>query len=317
MKAYTAKFGNPKSAENKKKGHKVVKVSGFRGVAVPGTTEKDVPWELERKYTDGQNLTAVEDEVGDGESEDFEGQLQDKFDDLANDDQNSYEKNVVGLSFEEIMKQAAAEEEAGEEVDAAAQARADMKRVTVGTAAADGDASDDQDALPRHRRSLRAESSNEDHKPSARGNTKGKKGGATATPPKVTTKPAASVRPRVASAVVAAKGQADIGNKTKPGTKATDLVAYSSTLMDEFKAAADDSVFFNPSSSCAQTRSITRYQATFWPMGAPRGVGAAEGPPKAAVSNRINTNKNIQRSDINYLETRTDTKQYTQTETYT
>ena len=43
---YTRKFGDPRSAKNKKLGHRICKMHGYKGVVVPGDNE-DLPWKIQ------------------------------------------------------------------------------------------------------------------------------------------------------------------------------------------------------------------------------------------------------------------------------
>ena len=59
--------GDPRAPENKKRGHKIRQVNGFKGVSVPGDNE-GVPWTLRRVRSSGLERQDELD-IGDPDSE--------------------------------------------------------------------------------------------------------------------------------------------------------------------------------------------------------------------------------------------------------
>ena len=101
--AHEKKFGNPNAAENKDRGHKVTTIHGVKGVSVP-TCDPDEPWEIERRLEDCTELEQTNQEAGTSESEDFEGEMQQKYDDVVEEEQAAYDQAVVGQTFEALMR---------------------------------------------------------------------------------------------------------------------------------------------------------------------------------------------------------------------
>jgi len=109
LKLYENNFGNPKSAKNKKLGHKVTMFGEHRGVLVPEATDFNKPWDVEVGYLDE---TALEEELAvqlSDDSEDFPDELQNKYTDLVAADDRTFANACVGISYEDMMAKIAAE----------------------------------------------------------------------------------------------------------------------------------------------------------------------------------------------------------------
>jgi hypothetical protein len=155
MQLYKDEFGDVNSVANKKAGHKKSVIHGFEGVIVPGAAEQTTPWEVERKWSTANHLKEVVDEVKSDDSEDFEGQLEQKYDDLKAEDARLYKKVCVGKSYAEILADAQAAEDAVED------AGADDKEGEVPATIVESDA-EEVEVVARTGRGLRVMSSNED-----------------------------------------------------------------------------------------------------------------------------------------------------------
>ena len=85
---YKKVFGDPKSALNRRRGHKVCSVANgtIRGVAVPKEMPKDEPWDLDTEYIDKLGLEDELEVRGSQDSEDFEGEMEQKYRDMAQQD---------------------------------------------------------------------------------------------------------------------------------------------------------------------------------------------------------------------------------------
>ena len=65
--------------KNKKLKHRTITLHGYDGVAVPGDTNEDVPWDIQRAFGSGLVKSDTIDSLEQGEEELFKDQLQRKF----------------------------------------------------------------------------------------------------------------------------------------------------------------------------------------------------------------------------------------------
>jgi len=280
---YEAMFGDPKSEKNKKLKHRVITLHGHEGVAVPGDTNQDVPWDIQRAFGSGLKKSDIVDNIEAGEEEDFKDQLQRKFDEMKAIDSDEYAKACSGASFSELMnmvKQKTEQEEAAAKV-AKEKAAATMQPAEVASSSAgqaqeqpplltDNESSSDDGGILLSRRALVVLTSDEKTPPGpARSKvlTRFAKrspklgGGIVAKPNKKATGGGNNATGGTTSkAAGKAKAVALAGKPTMSKAKHnTNLTEYSEKLILEFFAATKDSVFFNEATKLAQTRSIIRY----------------------------------------------------------
>jgi len=109
---YVVRFGHPKSAENKRRGHRVATFGGRRGVIVPGEEDTSVPWDIENKYLDETVLSTELNRQESGDDDDFDDELQQQYDAITAKDDNEFERLCQGQSFAEMMREIAEQEEA-------------------------------------------------------------------------------------------------------------------------------------------------------------------------------------------------------------
>lgn len=111
LEVYTRRFGNPKSKDNRAKGHRVVNIAGKSGVAVPNGEDPDLPWDLERVYEQGHQLESVLAERDEDDNpEEFADELSTMQADLQTSADADYAAAVQGQSFEAMMESLAAED---------------------------------------------------------------------------------------------------------------------------------------------------------------------------------------------------------------
>ena len=95
---YEKRFGNPKSKDNKKRGHQIVKAHGVKGVIMPPA--EDEPWEVETSYGSAlEKKTMVHDDAD--ASDASESEASNKFDDLVEAQQEADTSMATGQSFQE------------------------------------------------------------------------------------------------------------------------------------------------------------------------------------------------------------------------
>jgi len=107
---YVKKYGDPKDPKNKKRGHKVVEIDGIRGVSFP--VPEDVPWELETRHVNetAHERTLMEQHSGD--EEDFSDEMEEKFEELKQEEEDFLAKATKGITYDELMQEIVKEEEA-------------------------------------------------------------------------------------------------------------------------------------------------------------------------------------------------------------
>jgi hypothetical protein len=274
MNLYKDEFGDVNSVANKKAGHKKSVIHGFEGVIVPGAAEQTTPWEVERKWSTELHLKEVVDEVKSDDSEDFEGQLEDKYDDLKAEDARAYRKVCVGKSYEEILADAQAAEDAVED------AVADDIEGEVPQTIVESDPEEVE--VARTGRGLRAMSSNEDDPKFSSARVKAtaaagipKANAATKASAKAKFLPKAAIKDRKLKPKAAievkplketpgsgskfAKIAEESGQAKKLGRKDVDFKQYADKLLIELSEAGESTVFCDPEKSMAQLRSVERY----------------------------------------------------------
>ena len=137
MDQYEAMFGNPKSTDNVRRGHKKTTIGKFKGVIVPGDDSFDKPWDLEVGYLDELALEEDLHVLGSQDDEDLPEELENKFNDMADAEDKDLAAACTGQSYESMMKEllAASDADGGDEEDvepddagrAAAEARRTQK----------------------------------------------------------------------------------------------------------------------------------------------------------------------------------------------
>lgn len=236
------------------------------------------------------NETALETTVGEKGGSASEGEFSDdlerQFGDMNDDADAAYKKACTGQSFEEMMR-AVAEAEAQKRADAGKSRNDDTR--TPGAQQAEADAaagckkvqdSDSSDGEPARRRVrvLSAESSDPvPPKPElsprvARtlpgGGTTGHKDQRAPRAQQGAAKPAAKAPASSSNAVKAEKDSAKAARPVVPPTAGagagrgkikTDTIKHAESLITEFGAVGQDSVWFNNETNSAQLRSIVRY----------------------------------------------------------
>lgn len=108
---YKKMFGDPKAPRNKKLGHKLTSMDGFRGVVVPAD-DGEGPWELERRS--GQRME-IDEEEDVGSSGGDEQLANSKFNDLKNEEAARYAELAVGAMQDVLNTMMLDEEEAQKE----------------------------------------------------------------------------------------------------------------------------------------------------------------------------------------------------------
>lgn len=100
--AYQKLFGDPRSRENRDKGHYITRKYGDAGVVVPGGDWK-TPWVIERAR--GSRIEKSE-ELHENASSDDEGIIDRKFNDLAREREEDHNTTCVGMVQSELAKHA-------------------------------------------------------------------------------------------------------------------------------------------------------------------------------------------------------------------
>ena len=87
-------------------GHKPVKFGRFKGVSVPATdTDPEVPWDIETAYMDEIGVHEELNRAETGDEEEFSDEMEDQFDDMAQDEDDRLASAVSGQSYESMMRQ--------------------------------------------------------------------------------------------------------------------------------------------------------------------------------------------------------------------
>lgn len=281
---YIKHHGDPRKAENKAKGHKIIKMGRHVGVAVPGEVDKSVPWNLKRLVKQGVRME-FEEYNGWEQGEMALDEAVQMYEDLGAEQQRNYERSVQGISYAEMQEQLTADETEGgaateppSSAGGTAAAPATLAQLSeqfgrrhAAHAGAMDPGADCQEAdgdlelrSPRlKRRQLRRVNTDDsDFGPAVSTVAKPSKasakqaaapvGGAAKKIPKAE---AAKPKPKVAKPV-------NSGATGVLGRKQTDLVLYSKQLLADYAAATESSNFFvGGDQTLAELRSITRYLA--------------------------------------------------------
>ena len=102
---YLEIHGDPRTPENKRRGHRLTKhPSGVKGVVMPAA--KGMPWKYQRRYGDEVANTDILDE-DDQEDLVAEDQTDMKFESIVKEQEDAYAKAAVGISLAELLNKVA------------------------------------------------------------------------------------------------------------------------------------------------------------------------------------------------------------------
>jgi hypothetical protein len=249
------KFGHPSG--NKKRGHKVTKLNGIKGVLVPCDGSQG-PWKVIRSVA-GTISKQDKHETGSGSDEADPDDIDSKFKDMIQEDQSAYDSTCVGV-VASILAQCSKEADSKDEAP-----RSGNSKGHPSAAQAASSSSKDIDLSARKRRSSWISSGSEDEGRHRKG-IKGSKGSGAA--PKKAAVRAAQGSTGHASGTAPSATQASQPEKEKSGSLTGKagrpekvIEAIASEHIYKFRMADESSLYFGEGQP-AQLRSISRYIVT-------------------------------------------------------
>jgi len=250
---YVERFGDPNDPKNKRRGHKVIRVAGKKGVAFP--REKGVPMTL-RQYDVAEDVQ--DDHIEDGDESDAASseQVDSKYEHMKKEFQDSMRSAVGGWSFADLLNSCSKPDNSAED-DADVTEDLEPKAPPVKRRRLCATVSDEGDALPRTTPSKRKAATTSSVAPAAKPH------------PHRTSAPKVPAAVASARASAAASSTAGSGGDAAPGGAATSTTAsrgrkaitveeYLEAQWPLWEAADEHTQFFNDRAEVT-VRSVRRY----------------------------------------------------------